>query len=304
MEADQCALDADDRDMAQMQITAYTYIETHGRASLLKIVTDPEGKVTTYIYDYEEGLGEASNLIRIEYPEETGEDGELFTPTVSYTYNAWSQRTSVNDDEVGRKLSETVNYPDFSKSFSYTYFTNGQKQTFTAPDSTVYSYSYGTNNELLSVQIPDIGTIFFADHLWNRPGTVTYPGGVLRSYEYDSLIRYRRISATDPGGTSLLDLWYEYSPAGNILTKSTEHGDYAYDYDLSSRLTTADNPTLDDETYSYDAVGNRTSASNAGGSISHNLNNELTTYGDVEYVYDDNGNMTQKRGHGCGELHL
>ena len=50
---------------------------------------------------------------------------------------------------------------------------------------------------------------------------------------------------------------------------------------------------LDDEAYGYDNVGNRTSASNAGGSISHNLNNELTTYGDAEYVFDDNGNLTE-----------
>ena len=50
---------------------------------------------------------------------------------------------------------------------------------------------------------------------------------------------------------------------------------------------------MENEAYSYDAVGNRTSASNADGSITHNANNELTVYGDVEYVYDANGNMTE-----------
>ena len=42
-------------------------------------------------------------------------------------------------------------------------------------------------------------------------------------------------------------------------------------------------------------VGNRTSASNATGTIVHNLNNELTTYGELSFDYDDNGNLTQKR---------
>ncbi|MCP4377426.1 MAG: AMP-binding protein, partial [bacterium] len=30
-------------------------------------------------------------------------------------------------------------------------------------------------------------------------------------------------------------------------------------------------------------------------SISHNANNELLNYGDIEFLYDDNGNMTQKK---------
>ena len=36
-------------------------------------------------------------------------------------------------------------------------------------------------------------------------------------------------------------------------------------------------------------------ASNAIGTISHNANNELTVYGDIEYTYDANGNMVQKK---------
>jgi hypothetical protein len=60
---------------------------------------------------------------------------------------------------------------------------------------------------------------------------------------------------------------------------------------------------LADENYTYDALGNRTSASNATGAIAHNLNNGLTAYGELSFDYDDpstslragNGNMTQKR---------
>ena len=77
------------------------------------------------------------------------------------------------------------------------------------------------------------------------------------------------------------------------MSKSTEHGECSYGYDGASRLTSADNPLGEDESYSYDEVGNRTSASNAGGEIAHNVNNELTMYGELEYEYDDNGNMTE-----------
>ena len=108
-------------------------------------------------------------------------------------------------------------------------------------------------------------------------------------------MRLKTISATDPGGNTLLEYDYEYDGSGNIVSKSTGHGTYSYGYDGASRLTSADNPTLDDESYSYDAVGNRTSASNATGSISHNANNELLNYGEIEFLSDDNGNMIQKK---------
>ena len=44
------------------------------------------------------------------------------------------------------------------------------------------------------------------------------------------------------------------------MDKATEYGDYAYDYDDIYRLIDADNPTLDDEAFAYDPVGNRLTA--------------------------------------------
>ncbi len=88
-------------------------------------------------------------------------------------------------------------------------------------------------------------------------------------------MRPTHLTAGDPGGNMLLDSSYEYDHRGNIVSKQTEHGRYIYGYDVSSRLTSAKHPVLDDETYAYDAVGNRTTASNADGSIMHNANNEL-----------------------------
>ncbi len=86
-----------------------------------------------------------------------------------------------------------------------------------------------------------------------------------------------------------------YTAAGNILTKTTEHGMYAYEYDLSSRLTGADNPVLDDEAYAYDKVGNRRTSLETLSLWEYNLNNELAGYDDVDYAYDDNGNLIEIR---------
>jgi YD repeat-containing protein len=87
---------------------------------------------------------------------------------------------------------------------------------------------------------------------------------------------------------------YTYDKSGNILTKATGDGTYEYDYDDLYCLTDVTNPTLDDEAYSYDPVGNRLTASGVSGDIEHNANNELSVYGDISFEYDANGNMTSK----------
>jgi RHS repeat-associated protein len=92
----------------------------------------------------------------------------------------------------------------------------------------------------------------------------------------------------------LLNYQYTYDKMDNIESKTTEHGDYQYNYDDLYRLTTVDNPVQDDEAFTYDPVGNRLTAANTTGDWTYNLNNELGGYDDVSYEYDANGNMTQK----------
>lgn len=142
------------------------------------------------------------------------------TTSATYTY-----------DDVGRKLSETLNYGQFTKSFSFSYYGNGLKQTFTAPDSTVYTYHYGLNNELREVQIPGVGSITIPAYTWNRPATVNFPGGTQRTDAYNALMRLESLTVLDPSSNSLLDYAYTHDEVGNILTKTTEHGLYDYDYD-------------------------------------------------------------------------
>ena len=265
------------------QSTGYEY-DSQGR--LWKIL-DAKNQSTEYGYD---GQGRLETI--------TYADGRSVTLSYDSNGNLAGYDDGVSSaaytyDALGRKLSETVNYETFSKTFSYTYAANGHKESFTAPDGTVYEYTYGANNELREVTIPGLGAITIAEYQWNRPTTMLYPGGGKRELAYDGLMRLKHINANDPGGNSVLDYAYNYDSQSNIVSKTTGHGTYGYGYDGASRLTSADNPTGEDESYSYDAVGNRISAGNATGSISHNANNELTAYGELEYAYDENGNMTE-----------
>jgi RHS repeat-associated protein len=81
---------------------------------------------------------------------------------------------------------------------------------------------------------------------------------------------------------------------GNIQTQNTEHSLYQYSYDRTYQLTSADNPTLQDEAYSYDRVGNRLTSLETDGLWSYNLNNELITNTQATYENDANGNTTKK----------
>jgi hypothetical protein len=52
-------------------------------------------------------------------------------------------------DAAYRKVSETIDYGTFEKTFSYAYLDNGLKASFTGPDGITYSYIYDANNQLV-----------------------------------------------------------------------------------------------------------------------------------------------------------
>ena len=260
------------------QATTYEYNDAgklsekeDAKGQRIEYVYEPQTNLLTDIYYYD-SAGAQTGYVTFSYDNGllTGYDDG--TTSAVYTYDAFR-----------RKLSETVNYGPFPKTFRYTYYSNGQKQSFTMPDGTTYSYSYN-NNELRNVRIPGVGNISYPSYTMSRPDSVTFPSGS-QHYQYDALMRLKNIDAQN------LDYAYTYDHVSNILTTQTEHGNYAYDYDDLYRLTDVDNPTQADEAYTYDGVGNRATASNATGTITHNANNELLKYGDISYNYDANGNM-------------
>jgi YD repeat-containing protein len=133
---------------AKNQTTEYGY----DAQSRIATITYADGKTVTLSYDADGNLSGYS-------------DG---TTSATYTY-----------DDMGRKLSETVKYGPFSKSFSYTYYGNGLKQTFTAPDGTVDTYN--ETNQLISVSIPGSGDITYPSYTVNRSDSVTFPGNSSQS---------------------------------------------------------------------------------------------------------------------------
>ncbi|MCD4677664.1 MAG: RHS domain-containing protein, partial [Desulfobacula sp.] len=200
-------------------------------------------------------------------------------------------------DDLNRKLAETINFGPFEKTLAYTWYKNNLKKTFTAPGSTTYQYAYNESNQLSGIEIPGLGTIFHGSYKWTRPETTLLPGGSSNTRTYDALMRTQSITIKDPGSNPIMEYSYTFDPMDNITAKTTEHGDYQYTYDNLYRLTESDNPEipeLADETFIYDPVGNRLTSSDTTGDWTYNNNNELETRDNTSYVYDANGNMTQK----------
>jgi RHS repeat-associated protein len=278
------------------QQTSYEY----DRAGNLTKKIDAKDQKTEYKYD------DAGRLVEIRY----FESSDYINPvkSVTFTYDRVGNLTGYNDgitsaiymyDDLYRKLSETLNYGSFELGYSYTYNRNGLKQTFTNPDGLTYEYTYDDDNQLVGVQIPEVGYITHSAYKWNRPEEVLFPGGSRRQYDYDPLMRVKSITAEDPGRNILMQYQYDYDKVSNIIEKSTGHGDYVYQYDALYRLRNADTPGQSDEAFTYDAVGNRLTSAITTGTWSYNQNNELQHYDDVSYVYDANGNMTQKTASGA-----
>ncbi|MDY6966794.1 MAG: hypothetical protein SVM80_12660, partial [Halobacteriota archaeon] len=240
------------RPMAQE--TTYQYDD----AGNLSQKIDAKNQKTAYIYD------DAGRLTETRY----FNPGDHVNPvkTVLFTYDKVGNLMSYDDgvtsalytyDDLYRKTSETVDYGAFQKTLSYTYYKNGLKQTFTGPDNITYGYAYDANNQLNAVQIPNVGSVTISEYQWNRPASMSLPGGATKQFTYDPLMRVNSITAKDPGQNVLMNYQYNYDKMDNINAKATEHGDYQYGYDELYRLTNVDNPIQDDEAFTYDPVGNR-----------------------------------------------
>lgn len=278
------------------QTITYTYTPTGQLATL----TDPKGQVKKYSYDDAgRAIGETHYL--------TASDTASNNPTrtISYSYNDINRPSGYTDGAVStgtiayeprglRKIGESVNHGAFSLSYSYDYYTNGRKKSFTGPDGVTVYYTYDANNQLATVQLPT-GNITVNSYTWIAPSKITLPGGTTRTQSYDPLLRLTQIDVKDSGQSEVLNYQYGYDKVDNIKTKVTEHGNYAYNYDDLYRLTQAQNPSpLPAETYTYDQAGNRLTDAKTAGNLTYNANNQLTGLDGISFDYDANGNTIKK----------
>lgn len=134
----------------------------------------------------------------------------------------------------------------------------------------------------------------------NLAKTISYPGGVKRTYEYDGLARTSQILVEDNADNTKMNYRYKFDSVGNIKEKATSQGVFKYDYDKADRLTSAEQPNVfGNKTFVYDENSNRTRLVGKEGtfSYSYNDNQELTNIElddsqsavNQAFNYDNNG---------------
>ena len=113
--------------------------------------------------------------------------------------------------------------------------------------------------------------------LFIRPATA--------SYTYDALHRMTDLAYTQDSTNLFTPYEWSYDNMSRITQMVSDDGTSDYTYDSASQLTAADHDYQTDESYSYDANGNRTMTGYSTGT-----NNQLTNDGTYSYTYDDEGN--------------
>ena len=90
---------------------------------------------------------------------------------------------------------------------------------------------------------------------------------------------------------------YQYDLADQLIRETTGGDQIDYGYDASGQLTSADAINRADESYAYDANGNRLSATNTVGA-----GNRLLADAVFDYAYDPEGNLTSKTDRASGTV--
>jgi YD repeat-containing protein len=225
---------------AKGQTTLFEY----DRNSRLTKETRPMGQATTYTYDgagnltrkvdpknqkIEYGYDDAGRLGTVKYFSVSSDTSPVKTVGFTFdkagnlkTYNDGATSGSYTYDDAYRKLSETINYGSFSLGYSYTYYKNGQKKSFTDPSGVTYEYGYDTNNQLSTLSVPNIGVTTYNRYTWTMPATITLPGGTRKENTYTPLMQPKTIEVKDVSQNSLMAYSYAYSASGNITSRTWE----------------------------------------------------------------------------------
>lgn len=256
--------------------------------------TDYGGRETTYEYDV------LNRLKKINY---LPANSSVPIETAEYTYDDISRvKTAVNaagtvtlDYDNRDRLTSTTDV--FGNLINYEYEqTSTVNQKRLKFDGTMYAvYNFDDADRLTSlVDSNDSTTISFGYDNADRLTSKTLPNGITTTVEYDGMSRLKRLKDASSSAT-LFDRQYGYNNASQIDQIAEPSNTRSIGYDLVNRLTSVTASNNQNESYSFDDVGNRTS-SHLSASYAYQTGqfNRLTSTTNAAYTYDANGNTATK----------
>ncbi len=272
MAASQCSLDISERSPDLVQTTLFTYEPLFNQ---VKTQTDPMGNTTTYIYDYEKGVGSAGNIVEEILPAPGGRNAD--PPKYQYTYNAWGLLETVTDPAgVVTRLFYTQGTPDESISGVFVagvtpvpgLLTRVVRDYGDAAHLNMTTTYTAFNARGLPGKITGSGCCSgwdYALYTYDPMGqllTETNPNGIVTRYGYDSngalVQKIQDYTADGTTGRNIRTL-FTYDDQGNLLSERTQADgldvQYSYGYDVDGNLVMEKDPSGATTWYLYDAAG-------------------------------------------------
>jgi RHS repeat-associated protein len=294
------AYDALHRVTSQTDPLGHTISFTYDAVNNLTSLTDRNGRYRTFTYDAlnrrtsEIWWAGATPVSTIRYGfDAVGNLVSASDPNSSYTmtYDALDRLSS--EDNAG-----TPNLPHVV--LNYTYDAVGN--TLSVADNLGVSVhaTYDPRNLVSSLTWQGVGTApvdvgFGYDAAGQRTsldrvvavvGPVT---GVHTTYGYDAAGQLTDLVHTTGGSGVVAAYHYTYDAAGQLVTE-THHGQtFTYTYDANGQLTNATSSAEPQESYAYDANGNR-----EGTGLVVGPGNQILSDGSFNYSYDNEGNLARK----------
>ncbi len=174
---------------------------------------------------------------------------------------------------------------------AYAYDGYGRLTAMTDNEADTTTYEYDNLNRMTLMSSPWAETTLYDYDGAGRLTHRTNGNATTVSYAYDETGRLTSLVNRDSASQVISSNSYALDGVGNRLSNTTQRGTDNYYYDVKYQLTSATHPTLTSEAYAYDAAGNRT-VGHGYTDWAYNVNNQLTGYNGVTYGYDANGNMT------------
>ena len=237
----------------------------------LASTTDPRGALTTYAYDGNGNMSSSTDAIGA---------------TTTYTYDTAGRLLSAVDPRGNVAGANPALF-----TMKYTYDPDGHVLTSTNRQGYRTTNAYDAVGNLSSSTAPDGGVTTYGYNAANERVSMTAPDGGVTTYEYS--VRGEQTKQTDPtGGVTT----YHFDGAGRMDSMVEPRGNAA-----------GGTPTDFTVRYVYDALGRRTSQTDALGrvtSYSYDVLGRAVTVTDPQgtstSTYDPNGNVLSMDRSGIG----
>ncbi|AWV07645.1 type IV secretion protein Rhs [Lysobacter maris] len=294
-----------------------TTIYTYDPAGNHNSQTDARGETSTYGHDALNRLSSVSysdSSLDAAYAYDSVQPGcatgETFAIGRLSRMSDGSGHTDYCYDRFGQLVRKIQVTNGQSFTLRYAYTQAGQLSLMTYPDGTEVDYvrdGQGRTSEIGVTAPGGSREVLLSNASWYPSGPVgawTFGNGRTLSRTLDLDYRPQSILSTDTGSPTSgggLDLGFRFDAVGNLTSlHGADRADpprVRLDYDALSRLTAfRDGPTdTAIESYGYDATGNRTSFTNAGGTQAYSYPTDSHRLGAVAGVargYDAVGNTT------------